>query len=335
MSVLLIRSIAEFALFTDVNANMKYEALKPFIQAAQDQYIVPIISLGEYTTIANELAEVDYPSPPALSQRQLELWEKAQRALAYYTMYKALPYFNTQISNNGLQQIGSREGTAQPVTQWRYHDRMEASLKDADFFAEEVLKYLEVNQASFTQWASSSSYTQRKDLFIASAEVMNQYVNINYSRSTYLALRPFIELAEVKYISPVIGRTYFTTLKSRLLSNTLTSADNAALAYLRRALAYATITEALPQLSVDLSSGITTRTQDDGIHKKTPATIDQFNVIMSSNVSNRDTFLASFKKFMIENRTSYSLYINSEADEYNQPNPTSKNNYLTSGHFRV
>jgi len=336
MSLLLYRNSEEFSKFNGISVNMNFDTLKPYIELSQQQFLIPIISLGEFDIISQSLNGSDYPDPPlGLSSRQLELLELSQRALSFYTMYKMLPYLNSHVSDKGVQQISSKEGTSNPINQWRYQDRLEANLRDADSCAEEILKHLESNQGSFPSWVASASFTKRKDLFLANADVFDQYIKINASRSTYLSLRSVIEISEQKYILPALGTAYFNDLKTKIIGNTLNSNDSKVVAHLRRALAYCTMVEALPQMSIELSPFISVRSSNDGITQKNALTGDAYKNAINHYRSNAETFLATFKQYMIDNRSAYPLYLNSTADLGAQPRVTTFPNSKNSGFFKV
>lgn len=333
---LLIRNLEEFKSFCDININTNFDTLKPYITLAQEIYIIPLISQAECTTLLNALDGVSYPTvPPSLSSKYQTLLEKTQRCLSFYTMYKILPFLNSSIGDKGVQQLSGKEGNSQPVAQWRYIDRLENHLRDADTSAELLLTFMEENQLVFTSWAGTTSYTERKNLLLASAKVFNNYFNINNSRSTYIALRPFIETAELKFIRPAIGDEYFEYLKEKIVDGNLANEDIALLPIIRKALAYATMAEALPQLTIDISTSITVRTFDDAINKKLAVSKDQYEAVLNNTIGNRDTFVATLKRYMMDNRETYPLYLNSHADIYAQPLTTVPKNCTDSGHFRV
>lgn len=334
---LLFRATAELKKHYDIDVNTNFDTLKPFIEQAQELYLIPLISQKEFDMLTANIGTTPYPNiPTGLTAKYVILFEKAQRCLAYYTMYKALPYLNSSVGDMGVQQKSSKEGTSQSVAQWRHNERLESTLRDADFFADNMLSYMEDEKDTFTGWAMSASYTVTKDLFLPNTATFQKYIAISNSRRTYLAFRSFIEQAELKYILPAIGESYYIELKGKVVHGSANVNDKKLLPYIERALAYCAYYEAYWQLYFVISAdGISVRTIDDGFTIKKSPTDKESAMAFERCQANRDTYLASLKRFINDARNEYPLYLNSHADQYAQPGFKTKSNSKKSGHFRV
>ncbi len=321
----------------DIHKQTHWDTLKLFVEQSEDSYVIPLISPGIYTylnSVVNTAGfdpETSFPEP-----EYKELYNRVCRVLAHFTMYEGLPFLNTPVGDIGVVQQQSKEGTATAAAQWRYDGRRMAHLNNADRFSDQLLTFMEANADMFLDWKLSPSYTVTKDLFINNGSLLGEYLNTQGSRRTFLAMRTYIRLSEKKFIIPAIGQGMFDELKTQLLNNSLTPANEKLMSKVREASAWSGYYEGFwhMQLRID-AEGIKVVTSTDGSTRKDPGLVTQMTEAYSSARGNMDTFLASLKQFIVENSADYPLFKSSDAANNGQPNFKIKTNRQCSGHFLV
>lgn len=233
--------------YSAINRNMDWCTLEPFITQAEEIYIIPFISQEFYDTLHTEYQATD----TIADIKQAKAFSLIRMALAYYTIYQGMPHLNTRIADAGIME-NVNEGT-QPARQWVfYHNRWEAC-KTAYAFLDIALAYMEKEIAGgateFDDFKNSDAYTITKDLLIPNATTFNQFYNIQESRKSYVAFRPYIRKAEQLHLKPVLC-DLFDEIKTQYLAGTLTAENTALLPYIQRILAEYTMIEAIPDINI-------------------------------------------------------------------------------------
>jgi hypothetical protein len=338
----LFRSTADLKLYTDVHKQTDWATLRLYVQQAEPYYIIPFISQAMYddfNALINDPANATKTFDEIFTDElDLTAFNFIAGALANYALYEAFPFLNTAVGDMGVAQISSKEGTTNPAPQWRYEGRRWAHILNGDRFIDQLLAFMEDNAGYFTDWAASSSYTVNKDLFIADSFKLSKYIGTNNRRRAYLALRAHIRMAEKKYILPALGQDLFDELKTQMQTNppSVSDANNALLPLIEEGLAWAAYYEGLPFLTVkfDTTGVYVASPMDTNLPRPQQ---DQFakEMVRKSAANNMDGFLATLKKFLIDNVADYPLFQNSDAYCNNNPRYRRPRNHWRSGMFRV
>ena len=199
--------------YPTANLNMAYSTLKPFIEQAEESYIIPYISRAFYTEI-----EAEYQSDATLATEKSLAVRHIRTALAYYTAYYAMPHINIRIADAGIQETAA--DSASPTRQWVYNNaRWEAQIRAYEYL-DKALNYMEAqivaSNTDFDTYKASVAYIDTKEVFLNSAEVFNTFFYIKSSRKAYHALRPYIKKAESLYLNPLLGESFVIELKNCL-----------------------------------------------------------------------------------------------------------------------
>lgn len=311
----IINDITEFnRVAPSVKKTMSFGTIQPYIDDAEQAYIIPAISEAFFTELVDKITN----NKASLSAQEKTFILKIRKAIAYYTIYDSMDFLNLPISNQGAAEISNDE-SIQP-RQWVFNNSKKAAIKKADKALEASLVYLEKEKDNFSTWAGSEAYTIFKEFFFSTADDFSKYKNIKKSRTTFLQLKPFIALCEHKYMIPALGKTLFNGLKSRNTDNTLTADDTTLLPYIKRALAYMVIYEAIPEMILDFTNtGIVVVSTADGITSRNYSET-AVNRYRSEVHSQGISFMAELKKFLDDNASTYSEYESDIAAENKTPN---------------
>jgi hypothetical protein len=301
--------------------NMSFDTLKPIIEGAEINYIIPFIGIEFF-----EELDTAYNSVNPLSPANAAIIKALQRALANYTAYEAARTTNLMITDSGAME--QQPENSAPARQWNHKMQLDTSIAAADRFLDYALEFLETHEDDYPTWKGSPQYLVSKALFINKTSEFNGLVDIGNSRRTFLLIRPFLKLVEDKFFVPAMGKTFFSHLKDALLQDTL-SADEETLIndYLVRPLAHLAFVEASPRLKLVITgAGIKTVSSSDGITQSQDAA-EMVKELIRSNQDNGTTFLASMKKYLEDNADLFPTYKNSTYYQNQQPNTDLHDNF--------
>ncbi|MFN4254540.1 MAG: DUF6712 family protein [Saprospiraceae bacterium] len=312
----LFKSMAEVKNYVSAfNRNMEFASLLPHIEQAEIRYILPLLGTAQHGSL-----HAAYQSS-TMTAEHINLLRHVQRSLAYYALYEAVPYLAAMVGDMGVTEAQASEGTATPARQWIAKDLRASAIQSADNHADWLLQFLEANATTYTDWAGSSAATAAKALFLNTTAEFDNLLGIGGSRRTFLALCPYIRLAEQEYILPALGESLFNDLKAKIADrDTPLSADDAKLlALVQRALAYLSMYKAMPFLAIQVSAlGITTSSANDGQDSRSPADRKAYETLVTHTDQTGQSLLRSLRQFLDLNCTKYPLY---ESDETRNAQP--------------
>tara|TARA_R110002167_G_scaffold364968_1_gene588360 strand:+ start:15036 stop:16010 length:975 start_codon:yes stop_codon:yes gene_type:complete len=177
----LIKTIDDLKKYVSVNKNLDLASVEPYIKQAERKYIVPLVGDTMYESYTGT-APAD-----AIPVKVYELLREASSNLCWF-LY--LPLANVQVSDSG---IAVSSGENHKAAEWWQVRDLRRSFIDAGFTAlDEALKIMEANETAFSDWVGSDGYTVSKELFVKRTDTFNRWFNINNSRKTFIALRPYM-----------------------------------------------------------------------------------------------------------------------------------------------
>ncbi|MEO7176550.1 MAG: DUF6712 family protein [Saprospiraceae bacterium] len=302
--------------YPEVNTSMAFATLEPRIRQATRQYILPHIGSELYDSIATK-----FNDDTALAGLEEEFLELLQDAVAPYTIMKALPLLNMVISDMGAMENQAKEGTGGPVSQWRFKNALWAATLQAHKSLDQLLAFMETNKAEalFADWAASESYMEARSAFFSSTKQLNSFLNIQDSRTSYVAMLPSIRKAEQKHIQPVIGRAQFDSLAAKIKSgDALTNIEKDLFAHIERTTAeYSLVLGAAHLTLVIEGDGFKIIGSGDMFEDKRNLTNNTHSTAIAQlkdqAQSDGQTFKADLIAFLYSNAESFPLFKNSEA----------------------
>lgn len=226
--------------YSGINVAMAWEELVPAITHATRIYVLRYIGEALYNDIAEK-----YHNNTTLTAAQATLLELLQGCIANYTIWHIMPEKSAVVSSMGVMTQSPSDG-ATPPSQWSFNQKRQAALDNADTLLDLTLKHLEKQVkaavAYFDLWKNDEAYQVKKSDFFRQTEELDEYLNIQQSRRSFISIIRYISEVEETRIKPVLC----DTLYNAVVSNP-TSAENAALIPLiRKAAAYLGAAEAIP-----------------------------------------------------------------------------------------
>ncbi len=245
-----------------VNDGFTYSLIKPFIEQAEEKFLLPIIGREFYQELEDGNIEDE------------KLVNFVERAISNIAFWLYLPIGNVEISDAGIR-INS---TADKKTafEWQVNQVLNSVASLGMDNLEMMLQYLEAPRPAgeatdpFAIYKASAEREASQKLFLPNATEFNAYYAIGRSRLTYICLQTICRHVQQEMIDP-------------LMPEDLTTLEPAAIRCIKSAIAYQTILEALHQLAVDISPmGLSANylSMVNNIYK-TPAADSRVQMLMS------------------------------------------------------
>ncbi|RYD82923.1 MAG: hypothetical protein EOP53_02315 [Sphingobacteriales bacterium] len=310
---MLIKNISDFKNHVSV-FDMDIKSLKPYILAAEEEFIIPIIGQELYDAL-----DAAYNSNVVVPADLAKLLAKVQLPLANLAFNIGAPFLNIEITDSGINTTASENKKA--ANEWAVDRAQRQAATIGDKGLDRLLEFLELNKdiTAYAAWkADATLYTQNKLFFINSAKEFSGLFNIGGSRRTYQALLPILRGIEETQITKITGRALFNEMKTRILANGSTSDDAALFNYIKPALAYLTISRASLELSMNLTPEgmmITSYKSNTNNNRQVdPASESRLSTLRAETKAEGEAYLSELSDFL-KKYASASRY----ASFYNDP----------------
>jgi hypothetical protein len=301
-----------------INKATTLDFIQPYIQLAQDTFLVPAFG----SELIEELEAGLLANPSTLTAEQYKLLAYLQRALAFYAYVKYLPYSLGTDGDNGLQEQGTDK--TQPVRMGVHDKRLRESHENAAVALETALHWLLRNRAKFPTWTASESYQLTAALFCSSATELTEYLpQVNGSYRLFLSLSGYLRRAEQTSIKPLIGSPLYDDLKAkRVAGSVLTPTEIRLMDAVSRAAATTAYAKALYHLNVQQTTGGGLRilSDFDGIYNQKAVDAALLMDAQRKADTDRVASLNDLSAYLQANRDQYPLYVQAFPDVLRGPN---------------
>jgi len=300
--------------YSGVNISMAWAELEPAVRQATEKFVLDYIGAELYDDLAAMFNAGD-----SLTDEQAKALQLLQDAVAFYAIYHILPEKNSVVASMGVVQ-NTPEGGSQPTNQWGWKAKRWSALENADTFLDRLLAYLEKMVADevayFDLWKSSAAYNVKKSDFFRSTDVLDELLNIQRSRRSFISLVRFMKQVEEDVIKPILC----DDLYAAMLESPLSDENALLLPYIRRAVAYLGAAEAIPHHRIVIDGdGFRVVSQLDGFDERRNLTNNTHEAALGSLLLRCEEqgrkAVARLSKFLEDNVEEYPLYRDSPCRE--------------------
>ncbi|PMD97410.1 hypothetical protein BWI97_07205 [Siphonobacter sp. BAB-5405] len=173
-----------------------------WVQKAERTYLLPKIGRELYAALE------DYKGDAYDVLREM-----AERTVAWYAYYLALPYLDISAGDLGLKTQISDNSDQLP--KWKYIELLRTTADTADQEMEDLLYFLFDNAEAFPEWLNSTTYKACNEYFFRTARQLTMFLPLTQNRyRTYTALQPYMALCE-RELSEVLTSTLLNELKAK------------------------------------------------------------------------------------------------------------------------
>lgn len=243
----LFKDIAEFKQHIAVNTTLHIPSLAPYISQAAKKYLHDWISPEFYTEL------VDGHKTDGLSTEDKTLLPYVQTCLANFALYEYTPIGQIQFSDSGIH----INVTEKKKTAFEHQVKLlrTSFIETAYDALETLMAFLEENEGDYDTWKTSPAYSKNRAHFINTSKEFSKIYELKRPAQTFRALTPVMGHMEEFAIKPIIGDTYFNSLKDDIEDKDDPSAEDAiVLKYIRSAIAFFTVAEGLKQDMVSITA---------------------------------------------------------------------------------
>lgn len=236
--------------YPDVNRNMAWGELAPYMRQAITLYILPYIGQTLWDDITSKIQNPPNGFPDT-NLKQDVFVEKLRDVVAHYTIAHCLPKKKTLVASMGAMTNNATEGTTvHPL--WAFRTTLWSVTKDADRLLDELLGWMENkvedgNNYFVSNWKETAVYDEI-DGFFRHTKDFQQYWPIHRSLRSFRQLVPIIqEQAEAKILK-ILCQDQYQALLTAIQENDDTPNTLKLIGKVRRTLANWTIFEATEKL---------------------------------------------------------------------------------------
>lgn len=322
----LITSIEEFKKYIPADMNMSIETLLPFIEEAEQLYMVDLLGKEFYEEyLALYLAS----GTTALSAQNKDLLPYIQRPLAYYAQLQSMVHLAVTYGDMGIRQ--HRAEDSDPAPRWLQEKLQFQALKNGDIHADKLLEFLEEEATTdndYGTWFDSAANTARTGTIVFNTAIASQHIDINGSRRVFLKLRPKIREIEQRFIPKLIGQAQYDDLVTKLKDGTTSAEDDALIAKLEPIIAKRALFMQLPFMRVQITdNGIFIYSGTDDLFKLGQLAGDaEIKVLRHQLMDSELGYLSdenNLRQFILDNIADYPLIASSGVYTV-QPDPGPK-----------
>lgn len=201
----LIKNTEQLTELVKINASMPFSVVVPFLNTAQEIYLVRYLGRPLLSKIKEE----------SISEKYKELYQKAAAAEGILGMWLGNAELSVRISDSGF--TVERTDKLAPASDSKIAEVRQSMCMRAFQYLDIVLEYLADNVAEFPEWEFSRYYTGTVDNYIRSARMFQDlgFVNINYSLVRFEEMRPLMRQVQERYVRELFGKELDTTLISK------------------------------------------------------------------------------------------------------------------------
>lgn len=191
--------------YVTLGFDFSFQTIKPYIRKVERKHIVPVVGSDLYKQWGSS-----EPSEAA----ELEVFDLLKEASASLALASYTPQGSVHISDAG---ISTTSGESYKTAEWWQVKDLRRELVDQGFSAiDEAYVILEgnANEAAFALWKNSKNYTIFNELITAKTSDFQRYFDINNSRRTFLALRPYLLEVQEQYFNVWLKEETLNTIKN-------------------------------------------------------------------------------------------------------------------------
>jgi len=252
--------------YSGVNKSMAWDELEPSIRQCTEKFVIPFIGEELYDDLSEK-----FQDNALATSAQRKAVQHLQDCIAFYAIYHILPEKTGVLASMGVVQNNPTDAT--PISQWSWKSKRADALTNGDFFLEKALAFLETQVIDevpyFDLYKNSTAYKNKTSAFFRRTADLDDYLNIQNSRRTFVSLIRYVREVEDQFIRPLLCDALFQTMADPDTANSPTAAVKDLLKSLKKAAAFLGLFEAIPHHRVLIESdGFRFVSESDGYDRK-------------------------------------------------------------------
>lgn len=303
-----VKNKTELNTYYKFNHDVEISTIDNFLITAEEDFIVPV--LGE--TFFNEIVTKYEGTPTATEQK---LIENIQRTVVEIGAWMSVDSFNVSFGSRGLVVTNDKQSGTAPASEARTEKLKESLKRQGLRSVDRMIKYLELNKATFTTWAASAAYAEGKQYFINTPAEFQKHRDINQSRFLFIKMLPIMQQIEEQSIMNVICESLFNEIKTQIQEDNVSSENENLLKKIRPAVANITFSKAVLPLGLRVDGfGVSMFNNSSSGAYASRSVPDTILITKMADDAHTDGkyWLSELKKYLQINADNYPLYKNSD-----------------------
>lgn len=313
---MIVETIDQVREAVPVNARMEYETLKPYLQIAEEKFLLQVLGQSFYEKLD------DLSSPDDKEEKVLK---KCRISAVNYAMWHGFDMLNVTMNDSGFLRADKDTGL------YRYQEEnLKRRFKNDAFDAlDNLIEYLQGNADNFTEFKSSEFYTETKEAFFKNTADFNQIYNINNSRLVFLQFSRFFDRVIDFEIIPTMGQALYKKVVDEMKKDQDQDPDLISLVpFVKKAMAFLSVAYGIDELGLQVTDkGMFFEVQDASSNsnvKESPADADLKQQIYQRARKTGDSYKAMLFEFLRDNSEKYPDF--TQLDEETTSNPYRRDN---------
>lgn len=303
----LITTIEEIQESLPVTFNSAIDRVKPFIGAAERNYLIAVIGKAQYEVFVAAYTEANYNTADILDPEIKEAVIICQRIISNLGYLTGIPVLNVNFTDAGIS-VTSTESIKQAF-KWQVDD-VKAAIQELGFTAiEELLIFMEEDSPDkFPEYLNSVNFIRHHEYLITSASDFSDNFNISNSRYIFKTLSYLMRRVEEQSIKKVFGSEFFEALKSddlnakqrQLMTN-----------YIMPGIALLTGAKGVVERVITFRNGVASVNLEgnyDSEKGNAVASRDQINMVCEQLITDGTAFLQDGLQFIMDNLEDFPNY---------------------------
>ncbi len=305
---MLVRTTEHIRTVIPVNARADFENFEPYVDAVEDQFIIPVLGQALYDELDETIADDNG------SDDQLKLLKKVRYSLVHLVMYKGFDMLNVTYDTSGFERLKDN-------SIYRYQEEnLKSTFKNEGYNGiDKLLEYLQAKIATFESFKSSAFYADMQRSFFPTTLEFSKEYRIGNSRLVFLQVsRFFTQVLDFK-IKPVLGAALFDKVLAEMKKESEQDPNLMALIpYIRKPLAYLSVSDGFNELGMQITAkGLLFETQESNSSsniKMTQATDAQKLVVLDKAKINGERYLNMLLDYLKNNAATYPDFTQTELE---------------------
>ena len=176
------------------------------------------------------------------------------KVIGPYTAYNFIPKAEVVLSDSGAQRMEANN--AKTAFAYQITAALEQRLKEGEAATELLLQFLTEHTATFESWVNSEEFKRFKSLFIKTGNEFDFLYRTQQPFRNYFAMRFKMVDVEILTIESAITPSVFAYLKDKdmEIDPDWTVEEKTLLIYIKKSIAYLTVADSIPNLSVRIDN---------------------------------------------------------------------------------
>ena len=245
-----------------INQSVRLESLEATIYETARRHITPWLT----DTLYNRLV-----AGASLTSAEMALLPYVRRPLALLSIFEYSKVAAIEFGESGMHRIESDTRKSA----YRYQERAykDDALEKGYDALEVMLRHLDTNKATFTDWAASDEGLVHRTPLLNYASDFRLLALPECDRYTFECIRPIISEVETFAVKKILPATFWSGFQTRHLAGTLTSAEKVLRKYMRQSIAHRAIEEAIKSRWIRIDGGRIAIHEDFGDQRNTNMTM--------------------------------------------------------------